>query len=224
MNPDPTLTMEPEDLRVAWRALERRVERQGELIVAEITRRAVRRSLWPLVLGQTVQLLFGVATTLVGVWLWRTFQAVPLAFVCGIVVHVYGVAVIIASGVVLGGIQRLDPTLPVVALQERLAKLRRAYVVGGAVVGLPWWVLWTVPPIVVAALRAEADPSLGFPRWLALSLAFGVLGLAATWWWHRWVRRPGREALAARLAASGVGAALRRAQADLDAARAYEAE
>src|SRR3546814_10367088 len=56
--------------------------------------------------------------------------------------HVYGIAVIIFGGVMLGRISRIDFSTPVLNLQKQLASVRRQYVIGGMCVGLPWWLLW----------------------------------------------------------------------------------
>lgn len=224
MNPTPSLPMEPEEMRAAWRALDTRLARQESFVVADRKRRAVRSGLAPLVLGQGLQLLFGVASVLVGVWLWTTFHRLPVVLACGVVVHVYGVAVSAMSVAVLARVFGLDASLPVVELQERLAKLHRTHVVSGAVAGLPWWLLWTVPWIVVAALGHQGRMGGPFVTWLALSLGCGVAGLAVTWWFLRRAKRPGREAFATPMTASSVGAALRRARAELDAIRSFEEE
>jgi hypothetical protein len=216
--------MELDELKQAWQTLDRRLAQQNTLLLHGRKRRTLRARLWPLALGQALQLLFGVLTIVIGVALWRTFTHIPLVLVLGIIVHVYGVVVVIASCVVLSHFARLDSSEPVLALQQRLAELRRAYVVGGAVVGLPWWLLWMVPPAVVAALRVEHGTHGAFPEWLIACFAVGVLGLLGTWWFHRWSRRPGREALAQRLMDGATGGSLRRACAELDALRAFESE
>jgi hypothetical protein len=221
--------MELDELKTAWQSLEQRLQRVETLRLAEgydRRARAVHTSLRPLAIGQSVQIAFGIAMIIVGVALWSSFKTIVPVFVSGLVLHVYGVVTIIAAGVVLGGIARIDRSLPVVALQRRLAKLRRAYVVSGMIVGLPWWVLWTVAPIVVASLAAaghgSVDPNVGL--WLGTSVAFGVGGLVATWALHRWARRPGREAFAQRFDDAAAGSSLRRAQAELDALQLFVKE
>jgi hypothetical protein len=224
MNPTIALTpMELDELKQAWQTMDRRLQQHGALLLDERKRRTLRARLWPLALGQVLQLLFGVAMISVGVFLWRTFHELPAVLGSGIVLHVYGVATVAASGVVLAELARLDSALPVLALQQRLARLRRAYVVGSAVVGLPWWLLWMVAPIVVISLRDVQVPDAAV-RWLVASAGVGVAGLLGTWWFHRWMRRPGREALARRMDDGATGGTLRRAQAELDALRAFEAE
>jgi hypothetical protein len=219
--------MDLDELKLAWNTLDQRLQRQSALQLAELhdrRTRDLRSSLRPLALGQALQMLFGVGAIAVGVLLWSTFASLTTVFVVGLIVHVYGVAAIAAAGVVLGGIARIDRTLPVVELQRRLARLRRAYIVSGAVVGLPWWLLWMAPPIVIASLRNAQNGAAGLPAWLWLSLAASVLGLLATWAFHRWLQQPGREDLAQRMHASAAGGSLRRAQAELDALERFARE
>ena len=220
-------TMELEDLRLAWKTLDARLQRQNSLQLAELHDRRIgriRASLRPLMLGQIMQLLFGVGCVIVGVGMWKTFAAIVPVLLAGIVFHVYGVLTIIAAGVVLGGIARIDHGLPVLELQQRLASLRKAYLISGMVVGLPWWVLWVLPLMAVASLHDAQTGESGMQLWIWLCIAGGFAGILATWAFHRWLQRPGREALARRMQDSAVGGSLRKAQAELDALKAYEIE
>ena len=216
------MTFEDHDLdalKQAWQSLDRQLQRQNALQMAALHDRKVgriRSSLRPLFVGQLLQMLFGIAAIPYGVWLWRHFPSITPVLVCGIVAHAYGIATVIASGVVLHGIARIDRSLPVLELQQRLAKLRRAYIISGAVVGLPWWVLWMQPVIVVAALKQAQAGIPGLPGWIWITLAACTLGLVATLAFDRWLKRPGRESLATRLRDAAAGGSLRRAQAELD--------
>lgn len=219
--------LELDDLKLAWKTLDQRLQRQNALQLAELHERGtgrIRSSLRPLFWSQMLQLLFGIATVVAGVWLWKTFPAVTPILIAGIVVHVYGVTTIIASGVMLGGIARIDRGLPVLELQQRLAKLRKTYIISGAVVGLPWWLLWMVPVIVVVSLKNAQSGVTGLPGWIWITLAACTLGVLATWAFDRWLRRPGREALARRMDDAAAGGSLRKAQAELDALKRYGEE
>ncbi len=219
--------MELDELKQAWQTLDRRLQQQNALQFEALRERkagTIKASLRPLFWGQLVQMLFGIATVVAGVWLWKNFAAITTVLVAGIIVHLYGVATIIASGAVLGGISKIDRSLPVLELQQRLATLRRTYIISGAVVGLPWWLLWMVPPVVVVSLHAQQTGATAFSPALLGWCAVGVAGLIATLWFHRWSHKPGREALAKRLDDGAAGGSLRRAQAELDALKAYEIE
>ncbi len=219
--------MEIEDLKLAWKTLDARLQQQNALQLSELRDRKIgriRASLRPLMIGQIVQILLGIVCVIVGVGMWKTFAAIVPMLMTGIIFHVYGVLTIIAAGIVLGGIARIDHNLPVLELQQRLARLRKAYVISGIVIGMPWWLLWVLPLIAVVSLHNAQTGESGMPLWIWLCLAGGSAGILATWAFHRWLQRPGREALAKRMQDSAVGGSLRRAQAELDALKRYAEE
>jgi len=220
-----TNAIEIDDLKQAWQTLGKRLQQQESvqfelLHISRVER--LKSSLQPLFWGQILQLLFGIAAILTGVWLWTTFALITVVFALGIIVHIYGVATIIASGIVLALITRNDRSLPVLELQQRVLQLRKASIISAAVAGLPWWLLWAVPPTVLIVLaQSNGQPlPLGVWSWFA----FGIAGLLATWWLYGWSRRPGREALAKRFDDVAAGTSLRKAQAELDALRAFAEE
>lgn len=222
--------MELDDLKLAWKTLDQRLERQNALQLAELRERRagrIRSSLRPLFWGQLVQMAFGLGFILPGVWMWRIGYGVALPlFVVGIVAHAYGIVTVVASGVMLGHIAKVDASLPVVEMQRRLLRMRKAYLIGGMVVGLPWWVLWVVPLFAIAALQAmqNGGGAGDIPMWLWLCLGGGMTGLIGTLAFHYWLHRPGREALAKRMDDGAAGGSLRRAQAELDALRRFVEE
>lgn len=212
--------MELDELKQAWQALDRRLQQQNTLQLESLrTERAgrVTASLRPLALGQLVQIAFGIAMIAAGTGLWTDAGDNTLILLCGIALHLYGIATGAAAGIVLFHVARIDRTLPVVELQRRLVVLRRAHIIGGRVAGLPWWVLWLVPPALIYAVLREHGAIGGMSAWLMVCTAIGVAALIATWGLLRWLRRPGNEALAARVEDAEAGGSLRRAQAELDA-------
>ena len=220
-------TMELDELKQAWQTLDKRIQQQNALqltLFREQKIGSIKTSLRPLFWGQVLQMMFGIATVVTGVWLWRNFSGNTAIVICGIVVQLYGIATIIASDIVLVGIARIDRSLPVLELQQRLATLRRDYLIGGAVVGLPWWLLWMVPPVILMSLHAQKTGQITLPTAVFGWAAFGVLGLLATLGFYHWLRRPSRSALAKRLDDSAAGSSLRKAQVVLDALKAYENE
>lgn len=222
--------MELDDLKQAWQSLDHQLQKQNALQLQQYREsklRSLGASLRPLFWGQLVQMIFGLGFLLLGVCLWQVGYGVatPL-FVAGIIAHVYGIVTIIASGAVLGHIATVDASLPVVEVQHRLLRVRKAYLISGMVVGLPWWVLWVVPLFVIATLQAmKTGGGAGdIPLWLWLSLAGGMAGLIGTLVFHHWLHRPGREVLAKRMDDSAAGGSLRKAQAELDALKQYSEE
>jgi len=162
--------MEIDDLKHAWQSLDQRLDQQHTLQLHVLRERkldSLRRHLRPLVWGHVLQMLFGVLLVLLSVSVWSQHLHQTHLLVAGLVMHLYGIAVIIFGGVMLGRISRIDYSTPVLGLQKQLASVRRQYVIGGMCVGLPWWLLW-VPCArrsVDQSRRRRARPArhLGFP-------------------------------------------------------------
>lgn len=218
--------MELDDLKSAWKALDRRLERDATIHLQLLRERRLdkaRGSLRPLYIGQILQMLWGLGFILLGALLWSTKPDVAAVIAAGVVVHAYGVVCIIAAGIVLGGIGRIEYAAPVLEIQKRLAHVRRAYIVSGMVAGLPWWFLW-VPLLIVLLGLAGVDLYAHTPATVWIGLGVGALGLLATAWFHRWSRNPARPRLARAVENAVTGASLRRAQAQLDELQRFERE
>lgn len=210
-------TLDMDELRQAWRALDRRLADDQALRLADLRDRrlgATRRTLRPLAWGQVATMLFGFALLVLGVSAWRHDNGNPAVFVSGILMHAFGVLTLIAGGSVLGMIARIDYSAPVLQIQQQLLKLRRAFITWGMVVGLPWWLAW-IPAIIALAKPPLAPLDPGKANFLMVSIGIGIAGLLATWLFRRWLQRPGREALAQRLDDAAAGRSLARAQAEL---------
>ena len=225
--------MELDELKQAWQSLDKRLQQQNAMQFQRLRDQRVDRmksSLRPLLIGQIIQILFGAGMVLIGADVWASHRDVPHLLIAGIVMHVYGIAIIIAGGIVCRGIAGIDHAAPVLVLQSRLAKLRKHFLLGGICVGLPWWVLW-VPFMMTLAMSstgidvyAVADASSPVSNWLNISVGVGVLGFFGTWVFHRWSRHPSRAALGQKLEDDAAGGSLRKAQAELDTLRAYAEE
>ena len=146
--------MELDELKQAWQTLDKRLQQQNAMQFQLLRDKRIdkmKSSLRPLLIGQIIQILFGAWMVLIGVDVWASHRDVPHLLIAGIVMHLYGVATIIAAGVVCGGIAGIDHAAPVLELQRKLAKLRKQYILGGMCVGLPWWVMW-IPFIMTLAM------------------------------------------------------------------------
>jgi serine/threonine-protein kinase len=226
-------TMELDELKQAWQTLDKRLQQQNALQFQLLRDKRIdkmKSSLRPLFVGQVVQILFGVWMVLIGVDVWASHRDVMHLLIAGIVMHAYGVATIVAGGIVCGGIAGIDHAAPVLELQRRLAKLRKQYILSGMCVGLPWWVMW-VPFVMTLAMSATgidiyavARASSPIANWVDISIGVGVLGLLGTWAFHRWSRHPSRAELGRKLEDGAAGGSLRRAQAELDALTQYAEE
>ena len=167
------LTMELDDFKNAWQTLDRRLQQQNALnfqLLRSHRVDAMRRGFRPLVIGQAIGMLVGVAAMLALLPLWT--HAAPthdLAVkICGIGLHAYCVALIVFGGIMQGFVAGIDYAAPVLAIQQRLLKMRRFYIVGGMLLGLPWWFL-AAPLLVVLTRGAILDqaPATGPAGWEA---------------------------------------------------------
>ena len=217
--------MDLDDLKQAWQELDRKLERQHTMDLLRFREERGQRmksGLRPLVWGQALQMLVGVAVLLLGVDVWTEHSEVPHLFAFGLIVHVYGIALIACGGMVQGMIAAVDYSAPVLDIQKQLARLRMFYVRTGMAVGLAWWLLWM--PFMAAVFMSlfGADMYLNAPSVFAIGSAVGVAGLLATGWFHRWSRHPSRPRLAQAMEDSVTGRSLRRAQAIADEIARFE--
>ena len=218
--------METDNLKRALALLDERLDRQG-LVQARHAgqggRHRLNDSLDALARGQTWTILWGVAMCLLGVAAWReSLDTAPGAFASGVVVHVFGALTIAAGAVIKALVARVDYSEPVIAIQKRVARVERAYVVAGMGVGMPWCFLWVPFLIVLFKAFLGIDFSASDP-WLMLELTgLGVAGMAATWLTYHWAKSTGRIGLVDGFERVFAGRHLVRAQARIDAIAAFE--
>lgn len=183
--------MEPDELKLAWQSLERRLAQHDTLQLQVLRERKLdtaRRGLRPLFWGQVLQFLLGIGLIALGVACWTRNTGVPGLLVTGILVHAFGVLNVAAAGITLGLQASIDYAAPVLAIQKRLALLLRVQSINTVACGLPWWIMWVLVVVAFAALR-PLDPQAGTPGWIWLNLAVGVAGLLGTWGLALWRRR-----------------------------------
>ena len=219
-------TMEPEELKHVWQALGRQLERHDAINLQLFRERKLdraRSSLRPLFWGQVAQILFGCLFVLLAVAFWSAGPHPAHVAAAGVFVHAYGIATIVLAGMTLGSIRGIDYAAPVVSIQKQLAALRRLYLVNGMVAGLPWWFMWVVVLMVLSALGGH-DLYANAPVMVWSGLGVGVVGLLATWVFHRWSRNPARATLGRKLDDAAAGGSIRRMQAVLDEVVQFEQE
>ena len=219
-------TMELDDFKSAWQAIDRRLELDNRLKLHDLRERALhkaRGSLRPLVWGQVAQILFGIPFILLAALLWISQPAHASSIFAGVLVHAYGVLTIIGAGVVLGQLGKIDHALPVLDIQKQLLLARTFYIRSGMVAGLPWWFLWIAILQVLAGLT-DVDLLARAPTLVWSGYGLGIAGLAATWWFHRWARRPERAEFGRKMDDSLTGGSLRKALAQLDELKRFEQE
>ena len=224
--------MELDELKAAWQALDRRLQLDHTIRLQELRERGrdrIRGHLRPVFIGQAIQMLFGIAMMLLGVACWTQHLHFAPFLVSGLVIHAYGLAVLVLGTRTLALLHGIDFGQPVLELQTRLAKLRRQYLLSGYAAGLPWWVLWM--PLLLAVVGVGDLPVESLPpgafriaAWVWTSLAFGVVALVALFGFYRWACRPGREALRRRIDDFMTSPALRQAQAQVEELARFDAE
>ena len=217
--------MELDDLKIAWQALDQRLEAQAALNLhtfmdSKLDR--MRRGLRPLAWGQAIQIVIGALIAVWGGSFWIHHRDVPHLLIAGLTVHAAGVSMIVLGALMEALIARIDYSAPVLTIQTRLAQLRKVYVRGGLAVGLPWWVLWV--PFVMVFLKTEfgADLFVNAPGVVWINIAAGFVGMLLTWMFIRWAAR--RPQLAKRLEDGAAGGSINRAQAQLNEIARFQSE
>ena len=216
--------MELDDFKSAWQSLNRRLQLENTLKLndlRELKLDRARGSLRPLFWGQIAQILFGIPFILLASLLWMSQPVHASSIVAGILVHAYGVILIIAAGLVLGSLRNVDYAAPVLDIQKKLLRTRMLYIRSGMVAGLPWWFLWIAILQVFAGL-GDVDLLVKAPSLVWIGYGIGAVGLLGTWWFHRWARRPQRAGFGRKMDDSLSGGSLRKALAQLDELQRFE--
>jgi hypothetical protein len=215
---------ELDDLKSAWQALNRSLERQNTLAFQEFKERRltrIRSAFRPLLTGQVLQIIAGVILALIGGSFWVDHLGVAHLMIYGISLHLYGIMFIVFAARDLYLIKRADYSASVLVLQKQLAALRNWHVQAGIWFGIAGCFIW-IPAMLMIFYGLGADVwvlNSSVVGWLLLSGALCFVVMAAL---IVVSRRPGREKFANGLAASSVGRSVRRAQAELDEIAAFE--
>jgi hypothetical protein len=219
--------MQLDDMKTAWLALDRRLEKQEALSLRsdrESRLDRLRTSLLPLIAGQILQLVIGVLLTFVFAPFWVEHRDTPHLLLIGLSLHAYALMFILLAARDLFMIQRIDHAAPVLEIQQRLADLRawriRIAPVFGAVGCLIWvpfllWVFETAFGVDVYALH---------PGIVYLFIASGVGCLGLMLLLIHWAMHPRRAGLARYLENSAAGRSIAKAQRFLDEVAAFARE
>jgi cytochrome c biogenesis protein CcdA len=208
--------MDIDEMKHAWTQMEGRLDRL-ETRARDHKLSASRRALRWLSGWEVVKIAIWILFVSVVAPFWIEHRHTAHLLVAGLVLHAYGVAVIVIGSVQLSLVGRLYYTGPVVTMQQRIAELRRFRVRSSLLLGVPWWLLW-VPCTMVGAMRLFAvDLYAGAPAWIYASLAIGAVGLVASLWLaRRFIDRPISSPWLKRMIDDLAGASLRRAAREID--------
>lgn len=217
--------MELEQLKSAWQILDQRLETSNRLQLQAFRERKLdqmKRRLRPLFWGQVAQIVLGALVILPAADFWTGQYQDWSMLLSGIVLHAYGLALIMSAGITLGRMNAIDHAAPVMDLQKQIGSIRHFYILSGMWAGLPWWFLWM--PILAVLVKSGTGVNMfeKAPSVFVIGTIVGVIGLAATWGFHRWSRNPSRPRLAKAVEDSVTGRSLRSAQAVLDEIAAFE--
>ncbi|MGN2249603.1 hypothetical protein ACFWZ1_05935 [Frateuria sp. GZRe14] len=169
------MNMELDEMKLAWQQLNRRMDQQQALNV-QLYREGrldkLRHGLRPLVWGQSIQLVFGVFFMLLGTAYWTSHLDVLHQIALGVMVQVFGIAMVAFAARILHLVLEIDYTAPVLDIQRRLVQLRawrvRVEAPVFAVVGSFVWI-----PLFLMEIHWEIGVDVwgrwpGFVGWLVI--------------------------------------------------------
>jgi serine/threonine-protein kinase len=178
--------MELDDLKTAWRELDRRLDRNHALnlrVLKELKLDGTRSALR----GLARLLVFELAVSVVAVLLVGSFLAdhlgEPAFAVSAVVLHAVSLFMIVAAARQLAWIDRIDYSASVAAIQRDLARLRASRVRTVRWLLLLSPLLWTPLAIVAAQGLLDVDLYRDFGiAWVAANLAFGAAFIPLAVW------------------------------------------
>ena len=169
--------MEMHELEQAWKGLDGRLEQQGQKL-DQVHRRhvvdAVRSRLRLVSLGQLAELVVGVLVVLWAGGYWFDHLGQTHLVVYGLMIHLYGLGLVISSALQLTRLWQLDHLQPVVELQRQLVAIRRLRAGSERVMLVCGFVLW-VPVVFVGLNAIGLDIWVRHPGVVLANLAVGLV-------------------------------------------------
>ncbi|MGB5852000.1 MAG: hypothetical protein WBG85_06900 [Rhodanobacter sp.] len=223
------MTMELDEMKQAWAKMDLRQDGMEALLRQDLRdrrrdklRSTMRWSLW----GRALEIACWVAFVAFVAPFWVTHRHVTHLLVVGLLLHAYGIAGIWSSVTQLFLLIRIYMfDAPVLVLQRRLAQLRRFRMVSTLALGLPWWFLWLLLPLVAMTWWSGVDMFAGGAGWIGASMAVGAMGVGFSLWLaRRLAGRPIRSPWLQRVIDDLSGCSLVRASRQLDEIARFERE
>ena len=207
--------MNPEEMKATWEILDRRLAAQNRLSLQSLKDNRIDRAksaLWPLVIGLWAQVLFGVALVVPFTIFWIRHMETPHLAIAGMMVHAYGLMMIIDAGGQLAMIRGIDHGKPVVEIQTALAKLRdRRVRLAPWLYGVTGCVVW-VPFLMVLFASLGADIWVRAPMVVNWFVLCAVVSLALLFLFQWMVIRRPDSWLARSIADMNAGKSLSKAR------------
>lgn len=147
----------------------------------------VKHALRPLFYGQLLQILIGIAIIALGAQCWASNTQIPHRLTCGMIVHVYGLVLIIGAANVLARINRIDYSKPVDEVRSRVDAVKNFYLRFGWIAGFPWWLMW-IPFAVAMGFDVVLHSNSLYP-----GLIVGAIGLLFSFWLYRKVHQANQD-------------------------------
>jgi len=213
--------MDTDELKLAWQAMEARLDQQQDLL----RRVASDRVRGPLRMQAGTALGIALAAALLGYLAARTLLLAPLPgymLLSAVVIALMSVACA-GAAVRMLWLLRIDYDGPIARVQQSLARLRRMCIHTGWLVGVPFWVLW-VPLLLVAWYPRGVDLYALQPQVVWSWLAVGVAGMATSVTLGLWARRAARGRLARTIDWMLAGPYVEQARAHLEEIARFERE
>jgi hypothetical protein len=219
--------MELDEMKNAWLALDRRLERQETLNLRTFRDSrldGLRASLRPLVIGRIAQIAIGAMLALAFAPFWIGHLDTPHFGVIGASLHLYALMMIVGGARDLYLVSRIDYAAPVVDIQARLIELRAWLVRSAPVFGAVGCFVWV--PFVLWAFEVAfgVDVWRHAPGVVWIFLASSVFALALMLLAIGWMCRSGGSKWVERIERSAIGSSVSRAQRFLDEMAAFTRE
>ena len=216
--------MEMSEMKQAWQQLDEKLNRQNTLQLALLREKHLdnaRSKLRPLFWGMALQIVLGLVSVMIAAPFWLSNLSVPVLWVSGVILHVYGLLAMVLAGRIMIKINRLDMSAPVLAIQRQLIELKKSHITSGWVIGLPWWVLWLPYTIVLQhehlGLFTDHVPQ----PFISIAIICAIL-MVITLVVVVWAQNPRRPQRAAKIEAMLAGVSLTSAQQSLDELLRFE--
>lgn len=214
--------MELDELKQSWQAQDRRLAQQHAFnlqLHRDSRMEKMRHGLRPLWVGQIVQIVAGALLSLVAGDFWFEHRQYPHLLFCGVLVHLYGVLMIVFAARNLYLIKQVDYAAPVLEIQRRLAELRAWKTRIEAPVFMVTGCFAWIPALLMLFAGLGADVWRLHPAVVLWLCASGVASLLLMWLVIRLIRRVWGARVLEREAA---GYSVRRAEAVLEEVRRFQ--
>lgn len=213
-----------DDLKATWQTLSQKLDRQHAFALQQVREKKLTRfrgGFRLLVTGQIFQIIAGALLALWGGSFWVDHLGVLHLMIEGILIHVYGLMLIIFASRDLFLVRQFDYAAPVLTLQKQIGDLRAWHRIAALWFGLTGCFIW-IPALLMIFQKLGADVWLHHPEVIGWFLLSALVSLAIFWGVIAFSRRPGRERFARSLENSTAGWSVQRAESLLEEIERFE--